>query len=107
MKGFITAVELTAVTIETSEGDSFLVQLGPASFWAEQGVTLQEGDEVMITGFFEEDGSLSASQVSVLDTAETLALRDASGQPLWVGGSGKARSIQSGRQGQGQGGNSD
>lgn len=98
-KGTITAVELNAVTIETTQGESFLIQLGPEYYWTEQGTTLQEGDQVLITGFYEEQGTWSAGEVALLGTGETLALRDAHGSPLWAEDSSNASG-----QGQGRGG---
>lgn len=99
LEGTVTAVELNALTIETAEGQSILIQLGPENFWTTQGTTLQEGDEVAITGFYEDGGTYSAGEVIMLKTGETLALRDADGRPLWSGGSGNSRSGQVQKQG--------
>jgi hypothetical protein len=86
VQGTVTAVELNALTIETTEGESMLVQLGPEHYWTTQGIVFVAGDEVSITGFYEDEVSFSAGSVTLLATGETLALRDADGRPLWAGG---------------------
>jgi len=88
--GTVTAVELDALTIETAEGETMLAQLGPEHFWAEQGIVIKAGDQVEITGFYEDDGAFAAGQVTLLATGETLVLREADGRPLWAGGPGSA-----------------
>lgn len=93
VEGTITAVELNAVTIETTEGESLLAQLGPNSFWSAQEMTLEVGDHVQITGFVEDGETFTAGSITNLDTGEMLTLRDEDGRPLWSGG------IASGRQG--------
>jgi hypothetical protein len=91
VEGTVTGVELNAVTIETTDGESLLAQLGPNTFWTNLDVVLEAGDDVQITGFYE-DGSFTAGSVTLLATGETMDLRDADGRPLWSGG----------RRGQGQ-----
>lgn len=89
VQGTVTAVELNALTIETVEGESMLVQLGPEHFWTTQGVVFEAGDDVTITGFFEDEVNFSAGSVTVLESGETLLLRDTDGRPLWAGGPGR------------------
>lgn len=95
VQGMVTAVELNALTVETTDGE-LLVQLGPEHFWTAQGITFEAGDQVEIIGFYE-DGSFTAGTVKLVDTGETLALRDADGRPLWAGGPGRGNSSRAGQ----------
>jgi hypothetical protein len=98
VQGTVTAVELNALNIETGDGEAMLVQLGPEHYWTAQGVTFEAGDEVEITGFYEDGTSFTAGQVTLLATGDTLALRDADGRPLWAGGSGRGNGARAGQE---------
>ena len=89
VQGVVTAVELNALIIETANGETMLVQLGPEHFWTAQGIAFEAGDHVKITGFFEDEVDFIAGEVMLLDTGEVLALRDTDGRPLWAGGPGQ------------------
>lgn len=79
------------LTIQTEDG-TVLVGMGPVSFAAAQGFTARPGDEVVVTGFYE-DGEYRAGQVKNLTTGQTLTLRQQDGHPLWAGqGRGRNRS---------------
>ena len=91
VQGTVTAVELNALTIETVEGESMLVELGPEHYWTAQGIVFETGDGVTITGFFEDEVNFVAGSVTVLESGETLLLREADGRPLWAGGPGRGR----------------
>jgi hypothetical protein len=98
VRGTVTAVEMNALNIVTSDGEAMLVQLGPEHYWAAQGVVFEAGDEVEITGFYEDGTSFNAGQVILLATEETLTLRDATGRPLWAGGPGRGNGGRSGQE---------
>ncbi len=89
VQGTVTAVELNALTIETAEGETVLAELGPEHYWTTQGIVFEAGDEVTITGFIEDEDSFVAGSVTVLESGETLLLREADGRPLWAGGPGR------------------
>jgi hypothetical protein len=97
--GTVTAVELNALIIETADGEMMVVQLGPEHYWTAQGIAFAAGDEVEITGFFEDGTSLNAGAVTLLGTGEVLTLRDGDGRPLWAGGPGLSGNGRDGRQG--------
>lgn len=97
VQGLVTAVELNALMIETTGGEMMAVQLGPEFYWTAQGIAFAAGDQVEVNGFFEDEDSFSAGTVTLLDTGETLALRDSNGRPLWAGGPGLSGNGQGGR----------
>jgi hypothetical protein len=98
VQGTITGIELNALTVETTGGEMMVVQLGPEHYWTAQGITLAAGDEVEITGFYEDASSFSAGTVTLLETGETLELRDSDGRPFWAGGPGSGANSRGNRQ---------
>jgi hypothetical protein len=101
VQGTVLAVELNALIIETTDGQTMPIQLGPEHFWAAQGFVIEAGAEVQVTGFYEDEVSFSAGQVTLLDTSEILSLRDADGRPLWSGGAGNGGNGDAGNDGDG------
>lgn len=84
------------LVIDTADG-ALTVGTGP-SYWLESSIMLAVGDEINITGYWEE-GEFKASTLTRSSDNLTVVLRTESGQPLW---SGSMRNNTSG-QGQGQG----
>jgi hypothetical protein len=95
--GKITTLDTIGFTLSASDGTSYYVELGPASYWQAQGVTLAVGDSVTINGYAA-DGQYHAGTVT-LGSGKTLTLRDQAGRPLWSGGAGNGAG-----NGQGNGG---
>ena len=71
------------MVLETAEGE-FEVGLGQAWYRDEAGLVLEVGDEVTVTGFYE-DGEFKAGTVENLTRDQTVVLRDESGRPMWSG----------------------
>lgn len=96
-----TIVELGEVgmTVRLTDGSEMYVELGPSSYWQAQGA-LAVGDAITIEGFYNGDQYHAATITQADGTA--LALRTATGQPLWSGGG--ADSGGAGNGGQGAGG---
>jgi len=65
-------------------GEVVFIELGPADYWQTQGITLLEGDTVMVEGSINE-GMIHATQV-VTNDGQVLVLRTETGQPAWSGG---------------------
>jgi hypothetical protein len=82
LAGVVTEVGVDT-TIETDAGP-VVVGLGPD--WYREGVSLalSEGDEIVVTGFYE-DGEFKAAAIENLSTSAALDLRDQTGRPLWAG----------------------
>ena len=78
------AVETTELVIETSDGQAVQVGLGPSHYRDGQGFSLEVGDSVRVSGYYE-DGEFKAGQVENLDTGKSIVLRDAYGRPMWAG----------------------
>jgi hypothetical protein len=84
--GTITTLDTIGFTLSASDGVSYYVELGPASYWQAQGVTLAVGDSVTVNGYASA-GQYHAGTVT-LSSGQTLTLRDQVGRPLWSGGAG-------------------
>jgi hypothetical protein len=76
-------VEDDELTIQTGDGP-VTVHLGPEWYWEDQGIPLAEGDQVKVSGFYEDD-TFELADIENLTSGETTLLRDEMGRPLWAG----------------------
>jgi len=83
LTGTVTTVEEGRLVVETDEG-SVEVHLGPEWYWEAEGITLEVGDVVQITGFYEGD-TFEVAEVENLTGGESVSLRNETGRPLWAG----------------------
>ncbi len=72
------------MVVQTAGGE-VIVGLGQVWYREEAGFVLSVGDDVSVTGFYE-DGEFKAGTVENLTTGQTLVLRDEDGRPMWAGG---------------------
>ena len=87
------------VIIETALGQKATVGTGPG--WLQsQGFVLHQGDEVSISGYWE-DGEFKAVEIVRLHDGARITLRDAEGHPAWAG-SGRRAEAQSLQSSEGQ-----
>lgn len=80
-----TVVEAGDSLILETDAGQVEVELGQSRYVEAQGVTFQVGDELQITGFYEDEDVFTAGYVENLTTGQALTLRDESGRPLWAG----------------------
>ena len=96
------------MTIATPEDEIITFQTGQPRFFADQGVTLNVGDEIIVVGFYEGDQFI-AGDITQVATGLRVMLRDPNGRPLWSGPGGNANAGNanggSGNGGNGNGGN--
>jgi hypothetical protein len=84
-------VETDELVIETPDGKTVLVGLGPSTYRESLGFVLQTGENVRVAGYWKDD-EFKATQLEKLETGESIVLRDATGRPMWAGqGRGKNR----------------
>ncbi|MBN2304387.1 MAG: hypothetical protein JXQ72_07930 [Anaerolineae bacterium] len=104
LEGAVTAFSGNMLTMQTLDAQIFDLQLGQASFMAEQGITFAVGDEITVLGYWQ--GTLfKAGEITKTATGERLMLLDPNGRPLW-GGPGRSGEQGQGGQGQSNGGSS-
>ncbi len=85
LQGTVSNFTLTSFVLEADEG-LIPVQLGNSYFVENLGLTLQPGDRVTVTGFWESPEQFTARQVTLDATGQIFVLREESGRPLWAGG---------------------
>ena len=105
--GTLMAYDRNLMTVATDDGQILTFQTGQPRFFAEQGVTFQVGDEVVVVGFYEGD-TFMAGDITQVSTGLRVFLRDPNGRPLWAGSSnngGGANGNGGGGNGNGGGGN--
>ena len=74
-----------------SGGSRMIVCLGPQRYWAEHGVSLKEGDQVVVRGSKAQGQEgviyIVAQKITETSQGSVVILRDESGHPNWAGGS--------------------
>ena len=77
------------MSMSTSDGEILNFQTGQPRFFAEQNITFQVGDEIIVVGFYQGE-AFQAGDITQVSTGERVMLRDPNGRPLWAGaGNGK------------------
>jgi hypothetical protein len=84
LQGTVAAVDAQSLVIDTAEQGQLTLELGPAGFADQQGVTFAPGDEITVQGF-EESGIFHAAEITKMASDQSLLLRDPNGHPLWAG----------------------
>ena len=87
--GTVSAYDLVSLTVQTSDGQIVVVQLGNSQYASNLGVSPQMGQSVSVYGFPGDQGLFSAINVTI--DGQTYAFRDELGRPLWAGGRGNGR----------------
>lgn len=82
--GNIVALTDFGLTLGLADGTQVYIELGPPTFWQAQGVALGVGDVISVQGFF--NGEQYHAQIVTNASGAQMALRNATGQPLWSGG---------------------
>ena len=98
-----TVISVDDILWEVTLEDGTLIEIEgrTLSFLQELGFTVSINDELVLTGFYDENGVYEIGQVENLTTDETAVIRTDSGTPLWSGGQTGGRG---GNQTGGQGG---
>jgi len=84
LTGQVTSVDTTGLTLQTDDGQTLSIDLGPEWFWSDQGMTLAAGERVTVQ-VFDEDGEIKIGQIRLESDGTLLQLRDDDGRPLWAG----------------------
>jgi hypothetical protein len=84
IEGSVTSVSADQLVVQTLAGEQLVVENRPWWFAQEQGFAAQTGDNVILTGFYE-NNDFEAGQIANLTSGQTVAIRDESGRPLWAG----------------------
>ncbi|MBE9524498.1 MAG: hypothetical protein IMY76_05330 [Chloroflexi bacterium] len=72
-------------TLISDDGEMISAQLGDLVFVEELGLTLQDGDKVSITGYWDASSGFAVGTITLDASGESFRLRDDLGRPLWSG----------------------
>lgn len=83
LTGAVTAVDADLLAVDTAGGEVLVENRG---WWyaQEQGFAAQVGDQVTLTGFYEND-AFEVGHIDNLTTGQSVTLRDENGRPMWAG----------------------
>ena len=84
LTGRVVSADTDALVVQTATGEQVVVEHRPWSFAQELGFAAAAGDELTLTGFYEE-GSLEVGKIANSRTGQQVQLREGSGRPLWAG----------------------
>jgi hypothetical protein len=84
LQGVVESVSTDSVVITAATGEAIILDGRAWSFAQEAGFTVQSGDEVTLTGFYD-DGELEIGYVEDVTSGQSIQLREQSGRPAWAG----------------------
>ena len=84
LQGTVVSADQNALVVKTGDGGQVAVENRPWLFAQEQGFSAQVGDQVTLTGFYE-DSDWEVGQITDSTNGKTVLLRDESGRPGWAG----------------------
>ena len=85
LQGTVVSVDADALVVETTAGEQVTVESRPWWFAQDQGFSTEVGNQVSVTGFYE-NGDFEAGEIVDLTAGQSVLIRDESGRPLWAGG---------------------
>lgn len=74
--------------LRLDDGSTIEVEGRSLSYMASKGFEVEEGQSLSLVGFYETPESFEISQLTNLDSGETIILRGADGRPVWGKGGG-------------------
>ncbi len=83
IEGTVAHYEDNTLVINTNDGTSLEVELGPLGYWLANGIAFHPGDAVRIKGFYTD--AFEPAEIFNLTTGESITLRNADGSPVWRG----------------------
>jgi len=85
LEGKIKDAERPEITMDV-DGREHMLHVGPRWYWEEKGYTVEEGQDVKITGAVEEiDGVLHVYLQTIEAGGKSIELTDENGVPVWAG----------------------
>lgn len=85
IEGSVDSVDSTLAVISLENGSTLEITGRPWSFALENGYALQAGDQVRLTGFYEDAERFEVGTIENLTQGTSFQVRDQDGRPLWAG----------------------
>ena len=89
LEGAVTHVDSEMLVVTRISGEELIVEGRAWQFAQEQDFRTEPGNLVVLNGFYEDGAGLVTAEIVDLTNSNTVAMRDASGKPLWSGGKGQ------------------
>jgi hypothetical protein len=84
IQGTVVSMDGRTLVVQTADGAQVVMENRPWVFAQEQGFQVQVGDQVTLTGFYENE-EFEVGQLVNASTGQTVSIREESGRPLWAG----------------------
>jgi hypothetical protein len=84
VQGNVVSADADALIVQTADGAQVAVENRPWWFAQEQGFSAQVGDQVTLTGFYEEE-AFEVGRIDDTTNGQTVLIRDETGRPMWAG----------------------
>ena len=85
LEGSLMSFQGGNMTMSTADGSILSFKTGQPRFFADQGVTFQVGDEIIVVGYYDASGQFAAGDITQVSTGARVMLLDPNGRPLWAG----------------------
>jgi hypothetical protein len=92
LEGTVLSVDSDELVVQTTDGQEISMEGRPWQFTQEQGFSAQVGDQVTLTGFYEDvdpatgsGHSFEVGQIQNASNGQAAIIREDSGRPLWAG----------------------
>jgi len=82
--GLVTAVNEDALLVDTTRGETLIVEGRTWMYALDQGFQAEVGDQLALSGFYE-DGEWKTSEIENLSKGMSLVIRSDRGRPIWAG----------------------
>jgi hypothetical protein len=86
LRGTVSEYVSSYFTLVAENGQNIQAQLGNPIYLDQIGLSILDGDLVVVDGFYDADGGFAIGQITLDSTGQTYVLRDELGRPLWSGG---------------------
>jgi hypothetical protein len=92
LEGVVVSVDSGELVVQTTDGQEISMEGRPWQFTQKQGFSVQAGDQVALTGFYEDvdpstgsGHSFEVGQIHNASNGQVVIIREDSGRPLWAG----------------------
>jgi hypothetical protein len=82
--GVVTAVNEDALVVDTTSGETLIIEGRTWMYALDQGFQAEVGDQLTLSGFYE-DAEWKANEIENLSNGMRLVIRGDQGRPLWAG----------------------
>ncbi|NOR83494.1 MAG: hypothetical protein GQ526_08385 [Ardenticatenales bacterium] len=85
LQGTVVSVDIDTLLVELGSGEQVSMENRAWWFALEQGFSVQAGDQVILSGFYEGE-DLEVGRIENLTSGQSVLIREQGGRPMWAGG---------------------